>query len=662
MANYLTKSKYQIGRECPTKLYYASNRASYQNNSLDDPFLKSLARGGFQVGELAKLYNPGGLDITTLDHQASIQETQQEFLKDNCTIYEAAIKFEKLFIRVDVLRKTGNRIDLVEVKAKSIDPNEENVFWNKTQLKKDKYKISQSWEKYIYDIAFQTYVMRKAYPDFKVIPYLMLADKSSQASIDGLNQMFKLKECDGRTSASPVDGVTRESLGAEILTEINVAFEVEKIIQDDIERNPETKAFEDEIHFLSSILSKNTRVSSPLGSSCKGCEFRCDETKVDKKSGFHECWQSVKRDATEIDGPFVFDIWNFRGASDLMKQGVYLARDLNEDDIKPSPKVDGEFSATERQWQQVELVKSKSQEPAVMLGGLRRELASWQYPLHFIDFETTMVALPFNNGFSPYEQIAFQFSHHKVSKSGDIVHAGEYINREVGEFPNFNFVRALKKELEQDNGSVFRYATHENTVLCQIYDQLKSSNEADRDELCEWIKTITKSRSKSVESWLGERNMIDMCDVVKKYYYHPQSYGSNSIKKVLPAILGESSFLQEKYSKPIYGSEKIMSHNFKAFSWLQKDDDGLIKDPYKLLPTIFEGCDLSQMDLLMGSDELADGGAAMTAYAKMQFSEMTVAERELVTQALLKYCELDTLAMVMIWEYWQQITSAQMNK
>ena len=67
-------------------------------------------------------------------------------------------------------------------------------------------------------------------------------------------------------------------------------------------------------------------------------------------------------------------------------------------------------------------------------------------------------------------------------------------------------------------------------------------------------------------------------------------------------------------------------------------------------------------DLLMGSDELADGGAAMTAYAKMQFSEMTVAERELVTQALLKYCELDTLAMVMIWEYWQQITSAQMNK
>jgi hypothetical protein len=42
----------------------------------------------------------------------------------------------------------------------------------------------------------------------------------------------------------------------------------------------------------------------------------------------------------------------------------------------------------------------------------------------------------------------------------------------------------------------------------------------------------------------------------------------------------------------------------------------------------------------------------MIAYARMQFSEMAVAERQAIRQALLKYCELDTLAMVMLWEYW----------
>ena len=44
----------------------------------------------------------------------------------------------------------------------------------------------------------------------------------------------------------------------------------------------------------------------------------------------------------------------------------------------------------------------------------------------------------------------------------------------------------------------------------------------------------------------------------------------------------------------------------------------------------------------------------MMAYAKMQFSEMSEQEREFYRNALLKYCELDTLAMVMIYEGWKE--------
>ena len=56
----------------------------------------------------------------------------------------------------------------------------------------------------------------------------------------------------------------------------------------------------------------------------------------------------------------------------------------------------------------------------------------------------------------------------------------------------------------------------------------------------------------------------------------------------------------------------------------------------------------------MGHEEVADGGAAMTAYAKMQFTEMLEEERAELRSALLKYCELDTLAMLMIYEYWAE--------
>ncbi len=118
--------------------------------------------------------------------------------------------------------------------------------------------------------------------------------------------------------------------------------------------------------------------------------------------------------------------------------------------------------------------------------------------------------------------------------------------------------------------------------------------------------------------------------MVKRYYYDPQTHGSNSIKAVLPAILNSSVYLQEKYSRPIYGTEDgIESLNFKDWQWLE----------------VINGED----------DELNNGGAALTAYGRMQFSEMTEHEREELSNALLRYCELDTMAMVMIFEAWREM-------
>ena len=59
---YLTKSRFKMGLECPTKLYYTGKK-EYADKSLDDPFMEALAEGGFQVGELAKYTFAGGHDI-----------------------------------------------------------------------------------------------------------------------------------------------------------------------------------------------------------------------------------------------------------------------------------------------------------------------------------------------------------------------------------------------------------------------------------------------------------------------------------------------------------------------------------------------------------------------------------------------------------------------
>ena len=47
----------------------------------------------------------------------------------------------------------------------------------------------------------------------------------------------------------------------------------------------------------------------------------------------------------------------------------------------------------------------------------------------------------------------------------------------------------------------------------------------------------------------------------------------------------------------------------------------------------------------------------MTAYAWLQYVEMQDEEREAIRKALLKYCELDTLAMVMLHEGLKDLVS-----
>ena len=179
----------------------------------------------------------------------------------------------------------------------------------------------------------------------------------------------------------------------------------------------------------------------------------------------------------------------------------------------------------------------------------------------------------------------------------------------------------------------------------------------DRESLRQFIRSVTTSTKDSTEQWDGARTMIDLREMVLRYYYDPVTNGSNSIKAVLPAILNNSDFLKKHYAQPIYGGKNgIPSLNFKDMVWI-KLKDGKVIDPYKQLPKMFE--DISDRDFERISsnenDELNNGGAAMTAYAHLQYEEMSETERQSINAALLRYCELDTLAMVMIYEAWADL-------
>ncbi|CZG39510.1 DUF2779 domain-containing protein [Legionella pneumophila serogroup 1] len=646
----LTKSKFKLALECPTKLYYV-DKPQYANQKAEDSFLKALAESGYQVEALARCYFPDGIFVEASPKESILTATNRLLQNDSITLFEAEIAYKGYLIRTDILIKHQNHLKLIEIKAKSIDQEEIE------KIKKIENKdgnINAKWKPYIADIAFQKWVLKHAYPNYRISSYLMLVNKDSICPTDGLNQKFLLtKNKIGKPRVKILEPLTSEDLSTRLLKEINVDQLTEKMWS---EVDTQGHLFSDKFYEFSQQYFNGIKSPPIPKKECAGCQFKTTTNDEGNGllSGFKECWhQALGYNDKDFLEPTVLDLWGVR-KDPYLRKGLIKLRDFTENDIKIKDDNLPGMSSSRRQWLQIEKAKNNDDMLWIDKQGLSDEIQSWTFPLHFIDFETAMLPIPFKKGAHPYQGIAFQFSHHILDENGCVKHAGEYLNTDPGVDPSIEFVRALKTALENDSGTIFRYSNHENSYLNMILSQMLDLPQPppDLEKLISFIKSITKLPS---DDWLGDRCMVDLCELVKRFYYDPLTNGSNSIKKVLPAILNRSKYLQQKYSQPIYGCKQgIKSKNFSQKCWIVFED-GDIKDPYSLLEPINKDVPNEEIGLLFDDEYLKEGGAATIAYAKLQFTQMSDFEREDIREALLKYCELDTLAMVMIVEAWQDM-------
>lgn len=693
---YLTKSKFKLALECPTKLFYADQRSVYFDRNNDNDFLQSLADGGHQIGELAKYkYHPDpvGAEITvdTLDYEEAIRITQEKLNSSNRgVVAEAALLVEPYFIRVDIMIRDveSKTLELIEVKSKSISDGTVG-----SGFKGNSGKYESKWLPYLYDVAFQAEVARLAFPGYKVTPKLLLIDSAAPCEMTGLHQMFPIiTERDpesGRTRArvkSP-EGITAADLGGlKFLREVDVSGVVDELRRSPID-NPAhipERAASSMIEFMKwagEIQMRGAHAFHGLSKNCKACQFRAPDGEP-LRSGVHECWRLALgqglihgEDKTENRSiPLSIDIWGggsgSRSIADaVLKCGRGFLSDIQEEDIRPKKNsASVGLTALERRMSQVHAVSGGG--PEYVLSDARLdEMDSWAWPLHMIDFETSAPALPFFKGMRPYQTLAFQFSHHVMERSSAglvrVRHASQWISTSSGEFPSVEFVRQLRMALMPSghlNGTVFRYHNHENTVLRSLRGEISSMSKIevpDAEELIGFIDLVTKATSdeaKLIGEYVGSKSMVDLHRLVQEGYFSKRSGGSISLKYVLPAILHDANGVAQLYAQAgVYGAVLgIRSLNFSdsdGHIWLQQSKGG---DPYKTLPGIFgsEHGDLNEMLMrLAGDDEdgvIAQGGLAMTAYNYTQFSTISSKERESIKNALLRYCELDTLAMVML--------------
>lgn len=246
------------------------------------------------------------------------------------------------------------------------------------------------------------------------------------------------------------------------------------------------------------------------------------------------------------------------------------------------------------------------------------------------------MSVPFHKGMRPFQNVIFQWSCHTLHEDGRLEHS-EWLN--VSDYyPNIEFAKSLRKQIGT-SGTVLTWSQYENTQLRAIRNTLAESKDFDKD-LLRWLESIIVIDKNDTSN-----RILDMHDLAKFYYFHPLMGGRTSIKVVLPSVLQET---KNTISKSLLQQENLYQFN----------QEGKLIDPYKLLEERIIEDTKSQVI------KVRNGGDAMVAYREMLYglSRNNLDAKKTYSDALKKYCKLDTLAMVIIWFHWQDLKSQNIDR
>jgi len=629
----LSKSDFQLASSCAKKLVY--KKKGYASSNDTDEYMAMLAQGGYVVGKMATLLFPDGIEIDekTTESLALTKKYIDDY--DSITLFEPAFEFNQRLARIDIFVKNGNKIELIEVKSASIDSL-------------NPQKNNQKLKKYIQDISYQYTILKDVFPECEITCLLLMPDKAMRTMIDGFAGWFRLKEPDISLELeyeAPAEILTQEKSKFQ-KPEVEFLYENHPKRQDYIDRirnegilnyldvTDKAKALETEIRAKANsfinILNNGLEATSndfQISKSCKSCEYYVSG---DANCGFFECWKGTDKFPSIFDMYYGGTIGSNNYLNELIQARSYDFEDIQADRLS---KNDGSIgSRNERQLIQLINTLNKTE---WFSETMKEELESWKYPLHFIDFETYTGAIPFNKGMRPFELLAFQWSCHTIEKPGAVPIHNEFILTD-NDFPNFSFAESLMNLIGL-NGTPLMWATHENSVLRTIYYQMNQFG-YQNSVLKKWLEKTIKDKDLGTEG-----RFIDMNAFTLAHYFHPEMKGRTSIKKVLPAIWNNNPFLH----KIGYLSKYSML-----------DMENQVIDPYDTLFNLANE-KMHELDdeIEIQSEDVKGGTAAMRAYQRIRFDPSISNEhREELKHRLLEYCKLDTMAMIIIWIYWNNVT------
>ncbi len=206
----------------------------------------------------------------------------------------------------------------------------------------------------------------------------------------------------------------------------------------------------------------------------------------------------------------------FTGVKGIRAAKIEKFRSLNVQSIEEVPPG---MAISSKEWTVLKgLFRNENHQDADRINGFIQKL---KYPLHFLDFETFMLAVPLYDESRPYQQLPFQYSLHKqLGPHSEPLHH-EFLGTPP-EDPRPEFIQRLLNEVEP-TGSIIVYN--------KAFEQTR---------IRELARDFPAYAARLMD--LNKR-MIDLMQPFKsQWLYMPEMKGSYSVKKVLPALVPELSY------------------------------------------------------------------------------------------------------------------------
>lgn len=253
------------------------------------------------------------------------------------------------------------------------------------------------------------------------------------------------------------------------------------------------KQVETELAACKSVLASEVVPSIDIGPHCTDpveCSFK------------QHCWSHLPQ-------PSVFDVYFIgKKAYGLYQQGITQIESIPADE--PLDKRSLFHIAAHKAG---ETIHDRMQ--------LQTFLDSLTYPLCYLDFETIGHPIPRYEGLSPYSQLPFQYSLHiQEQPGGDVTHHG--FLAQAGTDPRPEFLERLLVDTVSSGDIVVYHRPFEQGILAEL-------------------ARAYPEQAAEIESRM--ERMVDLLDPFRKrWFWHPDMGGSNSLKVVLPVFAQDLSY------------------------------------------------------------------------------------------------------------------------